>query len=91
MAYLIMNNNKGITVSNEHGLSIWLILRGKQSPTPEQEKFCANVKKIYLNWRSKETPDDYIAINEDLIKSVTALTPEPSDKRSWYLKNKFGW
>lgn len=91
MAYIIMNNGKGVTLTNERGLAIWSVLNGKQDPTPEQESFCANVKKVYLNWRSKETPDDYIAINEDLIKSVTTLTPEPSDKRGWYLKNKFGW
>ena len=102
MAVIDLINGKRVTVGPEKATVIWKILKGQIKPTPQQEKFCLTVSRIFLNWRNKNTPDDYILEHEDVIKQIckngwmcdrygSPTRPEFSDKRSWYLAKKFNW
>jgi hypothetical protein len=46
------------TIKHDVALSVWEVLSGRQEPTPEQDKYVAQISKIYLNYYN--APDDYI-------------------------------
>jgi hypothetical protein len=46
-------------------LSVWEVLSGRQEPTSDQEKYVAQISKIYLNYHT--APDDYIKERFDII------------------------
>lgn len=105
MAILKLSNGKDKTISLEQSHEIWSILNGEKEPTKEQEEYCSNIDKIYLNWR--KAPDSYIRDRFDIIAGMhmaewavdnqgTTVRPEnyisPDGKyRVWVFARKWGF
>lgn len=65
MAMIRLANGQEKTLTAEQGAEIWAILQGDEEGTAEQQAFCLQVKKLYLNWRN--APDSYIERYKDII------------------------
>lgn len=92
MAHVLLVNGSSASIPHEKAKVIWEVLQGNIEPTPEQEKFCNNVKAIYLNWLNEDTPLSYIQANSRRIKLDILeryqvdqygkpTRPEPGNKR----------
>lgn len=105
MAVLRFNNGKERTIGFEQSHEIWAILNGDKEPNLEQEKFCANIDRIFLNWR--KAPDSYIEKHFDVIAEFhmsewtcdkSGITCEPDyrvnlkgEYRVWKFARKWGF
>lgn len=78
MAYIILNNNKAITVDADKATRMWLVLNGYEEGDEAQQEFCSKVKSIHLNWRN--APDEWIKDNFDRYKQCC--------KDYWYVDNQ---
>lgn len=99
MALLILDNGSKQVISAEQGRTIWGVLSGKIKPTPEQEKYCLKVKKVFLNWRN--APDSYIKQYFEIMVDLATLgwmadkegnitQPEPADAPAWNFAKRWG-
>ena len=71
MALIVTHDNKRHAVSPEKGLAIYQVLNGEIEGTPEQEKFCEQVKSVYLNWRN--APKSYVQRHYRTLESMGAF------------------
>lgn len=68
MAIVKLTNNQTLTISREKSHELWKILNGEKEGTEEQQKFCANVKKIYLNRHF--APDTYLQAHKAILSKM---------------------
>jgi len=48
-------------VKPEVGAEIWRVMNGEIEPNEDQQQFCAEISRVFLNWR--DAPDTYIEAN----------------------------
>lgn len=70
MAVIKFSENKRQIISHEIAVDIWLILNGEKKGTKEQQKYCENIDKVWLNWRQPDCPESYIVANRDLLAKM---------------------
>lgn len=58
MAFIRFTNGRAMSVSAEQGAAIWRILNDEVQGTPEQQRFCSLIRRIYLN--PKNAPASYL-------------------------------
>lgn len=68
MAYVKLTNGQTKMISRIKSHEIWSVLNGEKEGTKEQQAFCANIDKIYLNRHT--APQSYIEAHWDILKSM---------------------
>lgn len=58
MSFVVFNNGTNKHLTPEQGLALWEVLQGRVEPTKQQEQWCLNIKRLYLN--KYTAPEDYI-------------------------------
>lgn len=94
MALIKLHSGKVQPITHEKAAAIWQVMQGEIDGTPEQIKFCDQVKDIYLDWRI--APESYIRVNRKAIAAIAtfhgvSLESLPETERQmagdeWYKK-----
>lgn len=70
MAIIKFINGSTKILAKDKALEIWKVLNGEAEPTKEQEKFCATVRRIYLN--RHKAPQSYLDTYQDVLRKMPA-------------------
>ena len=98
MAYCLMNNRKGIKITNDQATDILAVLEGRKEPIDaKQAKFCEKVHKLYFSWRNADPL--WIMANIETIAPLALASwtvnhegrpTRPDSEPSWQFAKKYG-
>lgn len=97
MAYVKLNNNKGLRITHQQAVDILAVLEGRTEPADEkQAAFALKVKKVYFAWRSAD-PIWIMANISDIIPlalatwrvDTTGRPTRPDSDTSWQFAKRY--
>ena len=72
MAIVTLLDGRTAELEHDKAIRMWYVLQGETEPENEaQEHFIANIKNLYLNWRSPDCPTSYLDAHRAVLTEMS--------------------